>query len=111
MSLVGKYAVVSGEEYYRKVRIVEQIGDEFYLVLTLGDELGPPTSAVFNIHQIVTELLHDGSLHQHWFLFQDEQEANTWIDWMNTPSETDDTPKLKVVPFKAPQGNVSGETV
>jgi hypothetical protein len=97
MSLVGKCAIISGENYYHKVDIVQYLKNGIYLVQN-DLENGPANYFTISLGQTVCNMTPEGELIQYWLFFDTREEREKWIEFMSTPPPEDNS-KGKVVKF------------
>lgn len=89
MSLLNKYAVILGDDLYRKVQVTSKISEEVYLVTDLEPTYGDAfISTLFHLGMMLTAVHEDGSYDQTWFFFDTLEELNAWIKDLDAPRET-----------------------
>lgn len=75
---MNKYWIfIDHGDFFKTGKIIDQIGDEFIIVKFTKDEL-PDRSEIFSIK----EIMEGGA-----FLFETEEEFNTWLTWLQTPDK------------------------
>lgn len=78
MSLENKYYFIGTEEFYTYGKILNNLGDNFYLIHKTGCE--KPYNCIMHLTQLVDD---DNKSCQ---IFDTEQEFNDYLDWINTSS-------------------------
>jgi hypothetical protein len=80
MALTNKYFFRSTDDYYNYGKVVDDLGDSFYLVKFHGGTR--PHNVVFHLAQM-TEKDEMNSFN----FFDTEEELNEYVEWIETPSE------------------------
>jgi hypothetical protein len=89
MGLVGKYAIVAGEKYFRAVKIVEDLGNQLLLVEDDSNAGQPPTYFTIHASGTIVGMTEEGVLVRYWYFFNTEEERDAWLEW------AEDTPENK----------------
>lgn len=84
MSLVGKYAVISGEDYYTTVDIIAEVHPGIYYV---KDKHKDNPVSYFTMSILST--LSTNNSEENWIFFDTNEERETWLNWTNEKIETD----------------------
>jgi hypothetical protein len=90
MPLVGKYFFFSTDEYYTYGKVLENLGEGFFLVHKTGCE--KPYDCIYHLAQLT-----DGNEGRSCQFFETEVELQDYIEWVQEPSETDKKKVLKLV--------------
>lgn len=85
--IVGKWALISNEEYYNSGQVIEVL-NEFFLLVRIRSP-GPSRIGLFEFPMLSYET--DSAF------FDTEEELDAFIKWLDTPEGES---KLKVVPIK-----------
>lgn len=89
MPLTDRYFLFSTDEYYTYGKILEHLGEGFYLAHKVGCER--PYDCVYHLAQLT-----DGNEGRTCQFFESEVELHDYIKWVETPSEKEKT-VLKLV--------------
>lgn len=86
MSLVGKFFLHSGAEYYQTGEVTEQADQHHYFLKFDGNTGGPPAIKLFCIHSLSTGMEDEGFPDLEWQFFPSRQELTDYLTWLDTPS-------------------------
>lgn len=95
MSLVGKYVVVSGGEFFHIGHIIEEIASEIFLIEFEGKDAGKDISYrhIFSLREMLTTIEKDGSLNSHWTFFDTRERIDQWFDQISSIELDDEMPE------------------
>jgi hypothetical protein len=84
MSIIGKYFFYSTDDYYTYGKIIEDLGEGFYLANKTGCDR--PYDCVYHLAQLT-----DGNEGTNCQFFSSEIELKDYIEWLEEPSEEPST--------------------
>lgn len=85
MSLIGKFAFISSNQYYQKVEITEKITDDVYMIKCLSNEDNNfPNIFLIHIAMLVTDFSNDEGFSPSVYLFNTKEELNTFVTYIES---------------------------
>lgn len=86
MSLVGKFFLHSGADYYQTGEIIERAEPGYVLLKFDSTSDAPPHIKLFCVDALSTDMPDEGYPNIDWQFFTSRKELTEYVKWMETPS-------------------------
>lgn len=89
MPLLGKYVVLSGEEYFHSGKIIEEVAPNTFLI-EFDNGKGLPYQHIFHLDAMFATTEEDGSINCKWNFFATKEDVEAWFAELARMADSED---------------------